>query len=187
METVFLPDGALSSSSYSPPPIAVRRASPDDTAALVDFLLRLSERTRARRYFTARPFSLARAWQEAERMADGRGRAVTTVATVPGTIGDEIIGVGELVPDRQEPAVGHLGIAVRDDQQGRGVGTAIVRSLRAAAAGSGFTTLRADLLAENRAARRLIDRLGLPYTARTTAGESTLLVPLPSPAQRPTP
>jgi hypothetical protein len=42
----------------------------------------------------------------------------------------------------------------------------------------GLTALRADLLAENRAMRRLLDCLGVPYTTATSYGEMTATLDL---------
>src|SRR5918997_24642 len=75
---------------------------------------RSTPRTIRLRYLSARSFTTGTAWAEAERMAGGRG---TLVATPVQRAFTEAVAVGELVPDRADPTVGHLGILVRDDWQ----------------------------------------------------------------------
>lgn len=149
----------------------LRRVRHDDAPALADLLLRLSDRTRRLRSLAPRHDSLGDAWREAERICGGhRGAQLALVAVAPRAWGNEILAVAELVPDAVDPATGHLAVVVRDDRQAQGIGTTLVRHLLARASGGWLTTVRADLLAENTAARRLLDRLGLPLTARTRDG-----------------
>jgi RimJ/RimL family protein N-acetyltransferase len=161
--------------------LSLRRVTRDDAPALVDLLLRLSGRSLALRYHAPRQLSLDDAWREAERICAGhRGIQVALVAVAPLARGDEIVAVAELVPDASEPATGHLAVVVRDDYQARGIGTALLRHLLEDARGGELTALRADHLAENTAARRLLDRLGLPATARTRHGVVEVRAPLVS-------
>ena len=164
--------------------VALRRVTPEDTALLADLLLRLSPRARQHRYLIRRSFSLETAWAEAERMVDGHaGRHLTLVAAVNDRGFDEAVAVAELAPDPQEPAVGHLAVVVRDDRQGDGLGGALVRELTRDARAAGFTVARADLLAENRAALRLLDALGQPQVATTSHGETRVFARLPDPRE----
>jgi GNAT superfamily N-acetyltransferase len=145
---------------------------PGDAASLVDLLSRLSERTRWLRYFSPRPFSLELAWAEAERMVRGHaGAAVTLLATSSRSGLDEVLAVAELIPVAGEPAVASVAMVVRDDQQGRGIGRALAEQLARCARATGVTTIRADVLAENRAMRRLLEVLGASYTTVTRYGE----------------
>jgi RimJ/RimL family protein N-acetyltransferase len=166
--------------------LELRRVAPGDTVLLVDLLLRLSPHARRSRYLAPRHVSLDDAWREAERMGQGHaGGRITVLASAPRPGGDEAIAVAELVPDHADPTTGHLGIVVRDDHQGRGIGTAAMRQLLALAREDGVATFRADLLAENHAARSLLDRLGLPYTARTCHGETMVIGRLVTPLDLP--
>ena len=162
----------------------LRRVAQDDTALLADLLLRLSDQTRYFRYFTARTFSLNAAWGEAERITGGQaGGQIAVMAQAPRSGGDEAIGVAELVPDARQPALGHVAVAVRDDRQRQGIGTILVRRLLDLAQESTIATLRADLLNENRAARRLLDKLGLPYESHTRHAETRVLTRPAVPAE----
>ena len=159
--------------------ILLSPATAEDTANLADLLLRLSPQTIRLRYLSTRSFTTETAWAEAERMAQGRA---TLVATPVQRAFAETIAVAELVPDRADPAIGHLGIVVRDDWQAHGIGTALVRELLTYAPALGFATVRADLLAENAGARRLLAPLDFPRTTATRYGETQVLLHLPTAA-----
>lgn len=149
----------------------LRRVRHDDAPALADLLLRLSARTRRLRYLAPRRDSLDDAWSEAERICDGhRGDRLGLVAIDPRAWGYEILAVAELVPDAVDPTTAQLAAVVRDDHQAKGIGTTLVRHLLERASGGRLATVRADILAENTAARRLLDRFGLPLTTRTRGG-----------------
>jgi RimJ/RimL family protein N-acetyltransferase len=159
--------------------ILLSPATTDDTASVADLLLRLSPQTIRLRYLSTRSFTMETAWAEAERMTQGRA---TLVATPVQRAFAEAIAVAELVPDQSDPLIGHLGIVVRDDWQAHGLGTALVRELLTNAPVLGFATVRADLLAENAGARRLLAPLDLPRTTATRYGETQVLLHLPTAA-----
>jgi acetyltransferase len=152
-------------------------ATPEETAPLADLLLRLSPHTLRLRYLSARSFTATTAWTEAERIAGGRAALVASPVMRAFA---EAIAVAELVPDHADPTVGHLGIVVRDDWQGLGIGGALVRELVQHATALGLATIRADLLAENGGARRLLASLDLPRTSVTRFGETQILLHLPT-------
>jgi len=79
--------------------------------------------------------------------------------------------VGELVRDRQTPVAGEIGLVVRDDEQRQGIGSVLLWQLVRAAQRRGVTRLHANLLAENRVMRHMLQGLGLPYTATISHGE----------------
>ncbi|MFN8513136.1 MAG: GNAT family N-acetyltransferase [Chloroflexia bacterium] len=93
----------------------------------------------------------------------------------------EAVAVAELVPDHADATVGHLGIVVRDDWQGLALGTALIRELLHHAP-AWPRDIRADLLAENDGARRLLAPLDFPRTTATRYGETQVLLRLPSAA-----
>ena len=106
----------------------------------------------------------------------------TVIATPVQRAFTEAVAVAELVPDHADATVGHLGIVVRDDWQGLGLGTALIRELLHHAPALGLATIRADLLAENDGARRLLAPLDFPRTSATRYGETQVLLRLPSAA-----
>ena len=156
--------------------IVVGPAGQEDIALLADFLLRLSPQSLRLRYLITREFTPESAWTEAERMVRG---PATLIATPAHRAFAEAIGVAELAPDQGDPTIGHLALMVRDDWQGQGIGTALLGELRGLAPLLGIATLRADLRAENTAARRLILGQGLPRAAQTRFGETQIMLHLP--------
>jgi len=157
--------------------VAVRQAMAADTLLLAELLCQLSERTRHLRYMSSRHFSADVIWNEAVRMARGHSYDHTTlVATIRLNEYDEVVGVAELVRDRQTPTVGEIALVVRDDEQRQGIGSFLLRHLVRVAQRGGLTSLNASLLAENRAMLGLIRTLGLPYTATTRYGETEVVV-----------
>jgi acetyltransferase len=159
--------------------VTMRRVRLDDGPALIELLCGLSARAIRLRYLIARSFSPGTARAEAERMLRGRaGRAVTLVATIVEAGGNQIVAVGELVPSASDPSVAAIALVVRDDYQGRGLGRNLLDQLVRQARASGVSHLRADLLAENRAVRQLLDGLGLPINATTSYGEISAIITL---------
>jgi RimJ/RimL family protein N-acetyltransferase len=158
-------------------PVSLRRVEPADGALLVELLQRLSVRTRQLRYFSPRSFTLETAWAEAERMVRGHaGAHLTLIASSPQTNYEQVIGVAELVPVAGDPTAASVAMVVRDDHQGRGIGRALAEQLARCARATGIATIHADLLAENRAMRRLLEVLGASYTAVTRYGETAATI-----------
>jgi RimJ/RimL family protein N-acetyltransferase len=159
------------SSGAAPLHITVRQVAPQDAPLLIELLSKLSDQTRYRRYF--RPAPLTREWAEAEarRLANGYTQnSFTLLATIRCAAGMEAIGLAELRADPHLPSRAEVALLVRDDQQRRGVGTALIHRLAAAAHQHRVVEVHADVLPENRAPLRLLQRLGLPYSARLDAG-----------------
>ena len=68
-----------------------------------------------------------------------------------------------------EPEVAEAAVAVLDDSQRRGVGTALLEALSARAREEGITRFRATALHENRAILGLLEKLG-PLTVTHSGG-----------------
>jgi acetyltransferase len=165
--------------------VAVREAMPTDIPSLAELLGRSSKRTLELRYMSSRPFTAEVIWQEATRMAHGHtDNHMTLVATARLHGYDEAIAVGELVRDRQRPVAGEIGLVVRDDEQRQGIGRFLLWQLIGAAQRRGVTRLHANLLAENRVVRRLLQGLGLPYTATISHGEIDAIISVPAQFQK---
>jgi RimJ/RimL family protein N-acetyltransferase len=146
-------------------PVTVRAARPDDVPLLADLVYCVSARSRWLRYFQPLPPSLWHAWAEGRRMArQPAERALTLVATVPDGPMTAAVAAAELAYDPLGPG-GELAILVRDDYQGQGLGAALGRLLVALAQARGLAELHGHILPDNRAALKLIRRLGIP--ART--------------------
>nr|WP_245645267.1 bifunctional GNAT family N-acetyltransferase/acetate--CoA ligase family protein [Pseudonocardia acaciae] len=122
--------------------VHLRPILPSDADALVEFHGRLSDRTRYLRYFGAYPRIPPR---DLERFTvlDHRDR----VAFV-GLLGQEIVAVGRYVKLDGSSAA-EVAFVVRDDHQGRGLGSILLEHLAAAARESGVRRFEAEVLAEN--------------------------------------
>jgi RimJ/RimL family protein N-acetyltransferase len=140
--------------------VHIREVVPRDIPLLTDLLFRLSDKTRWLRYFSAGPLSFERAWLEATRMAQRRTHdRAALVATIQRGDAEEAIAVAEVVRDQRTATVGEMGIVVRDDYQTHGIGSALGGQLVRIARAAGITTVRAEILFENRGAQRLMRRV----------------------------
>ena len=148
--------------------VYMRDVVPYDRALLTDLLVRLSDATRWLRYFSTGTKSFVLAGQEATRMAHRHTHDhAALVATIRRGDVEEAIAVAEVMRDQRTPTIGELAIVVRDDYQAQGVGSALGGQLAQIARAIGITTVRADILFENRAAQRLMCRVfGSPTTIR---------------------
>jgi acetyltransferase len=141
--------------------LLLRQAGPDDVLILADLIYNLSARTRYMRFLRPLPLSLERAWAEAQRMArQPPERHLTLVATLQLGPFEDAVAVAELAMDPALPHIGEFAILVRDDYQAAGVGGALGAQLLELARALGITQLHSDMLAENRAVRGLLRRLG---------------------------
>lgn len=141
----------------------MRAAGVADRDLIVDLLLRMSTQSRQLRYFVPRPFSIDSARIEAQRILsrlNGCGQVYLVTGMAAGY--EAAIGLGELVIDPGDPRRAEFAIIVRDSEQADGIGTALAQALLSEARQAGVTTLYADFLPGNTAARRLIRRLDLP-------------------------
>ncbi|WP_098956343.1 bifunctional GNAT family N-acetyltransferase/acetate--CoA ligase family protein [Pseudonocardia sp. N23] len=122
----------------------LRPIVPADAEALLDFHSRLSERTRYLRYFGPYPRIPAR---DLERFTTvDHHRRVAFVCL----LGDEIVAVGRYEGLGDAPvASAEVAFVVRDDHQGRGLGSILLEHLAAAARENGLTRFEAEVLVEN--------------------------------------
>lgn len=163
--------------------ITVRQVRADDIGLLTGFHLRLSASTCHQRYLAARSFSLASAREESVRIAAARTRQhIALVASAPLFGMDDLVGVAELARLPGEHGVGELAVVVRDDLQGGGIGSLLVRGIALAAPQLGISTLHIDLLADNAAMRRLAAHVGEPVVIGRADGALQLSVKLYTPA-----
>jgi RimJ/RimL family protein N-acetyltransferase len=148
-----------------PAGIYIRPLEPRDRAGIAALFKRLSPESRHRRFLVPKPTLSARElsylteevdhqWHEALAAVDGRDGQIVAVARYVG------------LADR--PTAADTAMAVADDLQQRGIGTALVRCLIARARVNGFEVLTAATLWDNRPARKLLRRLG--FHARGSEG-----------------
>jgi GNAT superfamily N-acetyltransferase len=157
-------------------PLLARRVLPGDLQAVSHLLQGLSDRTRRLRYHIPPPATAENVRREAQRIVGGHTRDHLTL--IASAEDHAIVAVAELVRDAQQPATGEIALIVRDDLQGRGIGTALLRRIANIAPAIGIATLHAHLLPENRVMLAVIRKLGRPSTMRTYPGELEVSVQL---------
>jgi RimJ/RimL family protein N-acetyltransferase len=146
------------------PTITVRRVGPHDGRLLTDLLARLSDRSHWLRYMLPQPRAAEALEHEARRMLLGATGHYFTLIALSQPPGQAVaLAVGELALDAAEPTSAEVAMLVRDDVQGQGIGTLLGIRLLQAAGQLGITSIHAELLAENSASLRRIQRLGLPF------------------------
>ncbi|MCE0767539.1 bifunctional GNAT family N-acetyltransferase/acetate--CoA ligase family protein [Pseudonocardia kujensis] len=152
--------------------VHLRPIHPSDADALLAFHQHLSDRTRYLRYFGPYPRIPPR---DLERFVTvDHHKRVAFVAL----LGDEIIAVGryEGLGDPAEPDApvtsAEVAFVVRDDHQGRGLGSILLEHLAAAARENGLDRFEAEVLVENHTMVRVFREAG--YQVRRAFAEGVL-------------
>ncbi|BCJ73092.1 hypothetical protein CS0771_26360 [Catellatospora sp. IY07-71] len=167
---VLLPDGSE---------VAFRPAGSADLSAVHDMHARCGERSLYLRYLAGtRGPSRARL---SRLLTPAKGCALVAEASAPGTGGNRIVAVANLIGEGETAEVALL---VEDGWQRRGIGSALLRRLLALAGPAGFRSVTVHTHCENDAMLRTMRRL--PHPARTDRDGSlisaTIAVPEPHPA-----
>jgi acetyltransferase len=159
--------------------LSVRPATPGDTGLLVALLAGLSERSMQLRFF--RPLKdITTIWREAARVASGNPlRQAVLLATTVVSGEERAVAIAELVHEPTDRTAAEFALIVHDDYQREGIGRMLSQLLVQVAMLRGVHALRATMLAENTAIRRLVRDLGLPYSATVHRGEITATITLP--------
>jgi protein lysine acetyltransferase len=139
-----------------PAGIQVRPLEPSDRHRLAALFKRLTPESRRLRFLGPKPALSERElryltavdhhWHEALAAVDRRDGSIVGIARYVGLAG--------------RPTAADVAVAVADDVQRRGIGTALARCLIGRARVNGFDVLTASTLWENRPARVLLRRLG---------------------------
>ena len=146
-----LPDGTT---------VYVRPITPEDAGRLLRMWDRTSDRSRRQRFhgsfdLNERTVKLFTEFDPALQFA--------LVATLGRGEDESIVGVARYVQDPDDPSHAEFAALVEDAQQGRGVGTALVRHVAMHAYEAGVRTLSGDVLADNARMLRLINELGFEH------------------------
>ncbi len=143
--------------------VIIRPVTRDDLPALLDFIRRLSPETRYRRFYIPLPDPPREdiVQQLGETLLIPPERGVALVATQD----DEVIGTAHFV---HEPHTSHAeaAVVVRDDCQGEGIGTELLRQLADLAQHRGIRVLYAYVQPDNERVLRLVRKIHYPL--RTT-------------------
>ena len=127
-----------------------------ETSPLLAVFGGLSVPSRASRYLVAMP-RLPGPLVRSLSTTDGRAR-VAWLASVH----HRPAGVARYVVSDEDPCAADVALEVVDDQQRRGVGTALLDAITTVAAANGVRRLRATVQPQNTASVRLLSRLGIP-------------------------
>ncbi|MFO8132574.1 MAG: GNAT family N-acetyltransferase [Thermoplasmatota archaeon] len=135
--------------------ILLRPITREDEELMLELYNSFSPETKKRRWFRARtymPRRELRSYLDNDYMRD-----VAVLAVWEDYDGEIPLGVGRYTLQDDEAEVA---VVVRDDWQGRGVGTALLEHLAHVARRHGITALTAEVTAGNMAMLHLFDRLG---------------------------
>ena len=163
-------------------PLAIRPVQPSDAQAIADFLLQASGTARYQRYLSIRPLSRPALEREVTRIVSyDRQHDITILAEAPCAESMEVVAVAELLrtPDG---ASAELALLVRDDEQRKGLGSALVRQLLVSGQLRGLQHVLITMLAENLGMRHLLAGLDLPYRSTTEYGATSVVIDLHSAA-----
>jgi RimJ/RimL family protein N-acetyltransferase len=125
--------------------VLVRTLRPDDAPGLTEAYGQLSDASRYRRFFTAKPH-LSEQSLALLTAVDHRDHEAL-VAVAPGS--GQLVGVARFIRNPGEPDLAEVAVTVTDSWQRRGLGTALLRELARRAAEEGIRYFTAEILAEN--------------------------------------
>ncbi len=94
---------------------------------------------------------------------------VGLVATLPESDGEEIVAVGRYYLDPKTNRA-EVAFTTRDDWQGQGIGTQMMRALMKVAKRNGIQGFTAEVLAENRPMQRVFEKSGCKIKSHMTEG-----------------
>lgn len=152
--------------------VSIRHLTLPDELLLAELLGSLGPQSRYLRFFTPRGIPDERLLSESHRMADIDARMHVALIVVTEEDGREwAVAEARLIRDDDEPSQAEVAILVRDDWQSEGIGTMLFDLLIQAGMVRGLLRVYAITLSENRGMRRLVQKLGLPYTSRSDGGE----------------
>jgi RimJ/RimL family protein N-acetyltransferase len=149
-------DVAAAREAPLPPRIQIRPLEPSDRVGVAALFRRLSPESRRRRFLVPKPELSARELAYLTAVDHRQHEALAAIDRRDGSI----VGVARYVSLAGHPDVADMAVAVADDWQRQGIGTALARCLLGRARANEFDVLTASTLWENRPARRLLRRLG---------------------------
>lgn len=162
-----------------------RLIRPEDAPLLIDLFENLSSDTRRRRFHAdadhvteERKQSVARELADVDNRTSGG--AVLAIERVP-EAGERIVGVARLARPEGQPDTpqAEAAIVVRDDYQGRGVGTELLRRMMLLAKQMQLESVLAIIEANNVRTLRVFRNLNLPSTATTSRAETHMVIQVP--------
>ncbi|MEZ4641061.1 MAG: GNAT family N-acetyltransferase, partial [Caldilineaceae bacterium] len=163
--------------------VRTRLIRPDDADHLIDLFHHLSPETRRRRFNVGlQNVEAQRVRQTAQELADvdnvTNGGAILGFAST--AEGERLIGVARLARFAygDTPNTAEVAVVVRDDFQGQGIGTELLRLLLILARQMRFSELTATVQADNIVIFHMLAKMNVPVRRRTRQGETELSIDL---------
>jgi GNAT superfamily N-acetyltransferase len=163
---VVLPDGAR---------ILLRPICSDDKRLLVDAFEHLSPESRYRRFLAPHVELTEPELRYFTEIDHVRHEAIVALDTATG----EVIGVARCIALSETPDTAEMAVAVVDEWQGRGVGTALLHALVGRARANGVRRFAATVLSANTHMIELLRELGDVRIVHREGGVSEFSVELP--------
>lgn len=164
--------------------VKLRLMRPNDAKMLIEFFHHMSPETRRRRFHTGTEnvsdeLVLQRAMELAS--VDNKELMGAVIALYHAKEGEQIVGSVRLARDPATPNApeAEAAVVVRDDFQGEGLGTELMRRLVLLAKHMHVKTIVANFQPDNEGAIRLFREINLPYTTTIDHGETTLRLEMP--------
>jgi nucleotide-binding universal stress UspA family protein/RimJ/RimL family protein N-acetyltransferase len=154
--------------------VGLRPIAPEDKPLLAASFARLSEHSRYRRFFTAKPELSA---AELDYLVDVDHRDHEAIVAVDLASGD-VLGVARYIRSACDPEVAEVAVTVVDDWHGRGLGRALADRLTYRARREGVRRFSAVIQSDNEASLALLKGAG-DTRRRVDSGEVELVIELP--------
>jgi acetyltransferase len=154
--------------------VTIRPIRPEDEPLLVKFHEALSEESVHLRYFHAMKLSHRVSHERLTRICFvdyDREMALVAERRDPAAGEPELLAVGRLSKLRGS-AEAEFALLIRDEAQGKGLGTELLRRLIAIGRDEGLARIVAEMLTENRAMQQVCQRLG--FRIASTSDEHTV-------------
>ena len=162
-----------------------RLIRPEDASLLIELFEKLSPATRRRRFHADfdrinQEIKQETAWELANVDNRTQGGAVLAI-DLDKEGAEHIVGVARLARPLDQPDApeAEAAIVVRDDFQGRGVGTELLQRLVRLAKQMQLKTIVATIEADNSAAIKIFRELGLPAETHTSQAETEMRIAVP--------
>jgi acetyltransferase len=166
--------------------VKLRLMRPSDAPMLVEFFRHMSPETRRRRFHTGlENVSDELVMQRAAELADVDNTTLAgAVVALYDEDGEQIVGSVRLARDPAQPdsPEAEAAVVVRDDFQGQGLGTELMRRMVLLAKQMQVKTIVAVFQPDNEDAIRIFREINLPYTTTIDHGETILKLEMPAEA-----
>jgi len=150
----------------------LRLATAQDLPLLTDLLMGVSADTRYLRFLSPVPaFNPARAETMARQLwLENAWLTQVLLATVREDSREKIIGLGEWHINPRDCTQADFALLVRDEWQGQGIGTVLLKRLVELAGRDGVTSLHSEIHPTNRVMRKVLSKLNMPVSYQFESG-----------------